>query len=136
MQKSEDSFNHVQLEIIGQQNPVTISMSTYNNIAAMELDQFYYKPSGTIPSNYIGINAQGTRGRYNQFGLQTSTVRTIPVQSGVYYYQNDDDTDSVKYVNNGTDLIISFVDKNVNSLNPTLITFDNNYLLNISLILQ
>ena len=137
MQRTEDQFNHVQLEIIGQENPLTISMSNYNNIAAMDLEQFYYKPNGTAPTNFIGINAQGTRGRYNQFGLQTNTIKTIPNVSGIYSFQNsNEDSDSVRYLNNGTDLIVSFVDKNVNSLNPTLITFDNNYLLNISLILS
>lgn len=137
MMDTNQNYKHVELEIIGTDNPINIQMSNFNNILGLELEQFYYKPNGTVPTTLLGIKASGTRGRYSQNGLQTEVVKTIPVISGMYNYSDSNgDTDAVKYLNNGTNLIISFLDRNSNSLNPTYVQFDNNYLLNISLLVE
>lgn len=137
MEREGNGFKHLQLEIVGTENPINISMSNFNNILSLELEQFFYKPAGTAPTTLMGIKCSGIRGRYNQNGLQMEVMKTIPNVGAIYQYNDSNgDTDSVKYVNNGTNLIISFIDRNSNSLNPTLITFDNNYLLNISLLVE
>lgn len=137
MMDTNRNYKHVELEIIGTQNPINIQMSNFTNIIGLELEQFYYKPNGTAPTTLLGVKASGTRGRYNENGLQTEVIKTLPLISGMYTYtDNNGDDDAVKYMNNGTNLIVSFIDRNSVSLNPVMLTFDNNYLLNISLLVE
>lgn len=134
----QEEINHIGLEIIGMQNPLQISMPNYSSIYAIEVQQFHYVPTGTPPTGYLGINVSGTRGRYNQYGLQMDTVKTIPLApSNIYDYQSSEiEGGTVHSVNNGTDITITFIDKTINSLNHTLINFNNNYLLNLALYLK
>lgn len=134
MMNSTQELKHVELEIISKQNPITFNMSNYSNIMGLELEQFYYKPNGAAPTNFIGVRASGSRGRYNEAGLQMDVLKTVPLVNSAYNFQDASASDEgVRYMNNGTDLVITFIDRNTPSLNPSLITFDNNYLLNMTL---
>lgn len=137
-------LDHVQIEVIGTSNPLIISMSNHKNIIGVELEQFHFDPvtSGVnLPPKFMGIKATGTRGRYNEYGYQNEVLRTLsqnPTTGGYHWESSGDQQDSVRYINNGTDLVITFIDRNVtpDNLNPPQVVFDNNYLLNISLLLE
>lgn len=131
---SGQEMKHIELEIFSMQNPLLINMSNFKNIIGLELERFHYNPIGTAPSVFLGIKASGSRGRFNEFGMQTEIIKTVPLVSGAFDYSDQNgDRDATQYLNTGTDLVITFVERQDQNLNPKLFTFDTNYLLNLTI---
>lgn len=146
--QSADSYKHVEIEHIGVENPLYIEMSNFTSIEGLELQTFAYSPSFP-PTRILGIMVEGIRGVYNAKGVGVPCLKSIPIEGvvtdpvsgnisgGTFKFEGGDhEGDCVQYLGQGNTLVITFVDRNSPVFGGSLIAFDNNYLLNISLLLK
>jgi len=126
-----------ELEIVSKENPINIPINYVGKVIGIELESFYY--TITNPSvRYLGININGLKGKYNELGNQIACIQTIPYDAGSssYKFQSTSDNDVLKLSGGEPNLYIQFVNREITGINPSLIPFSNNYLLNLSLYIE
>lgn len=120
-----------EIEITKTENPITLNVPGSRRLVGLEIEQFFYRPP--VPTSapaMIGIAVEGTRGRFDETGRSTEIVKTIPQYNNVYIYDTfGGEKDAITFQNIGSSFKIMMIDRSVTSLNPTKVTFVNNYLL-------
>lgn len=131
-EKEDPEYDIYELEVIDTVNPILVNLC--KEVVAIELEQFFWKPPGVEPTQYLGIEIPGAKGRYNQFGYLNSVVKTIPFKSPYYDFLQPKDLVPEILNSLGGNFTIGFIDKsNTTNLARQYINFDSKYLVNFTL---
>lgn len=126
------------IQVISKDNPLIIDVSGFPTIKAIVIEEFCYKPVAPGPTNsynYMGIVVEGARGRFDQKGLSSNIVKTLPfnfVAGGAYNFNtllpSMTPNDAITLSYNGGSLRVAFIDQTVKAMNPNFVVFDTEYL--------
>lgn len=129
----------LEFEVVGTSNPLSINLSSIGKVVAIELEQFDWLPATNPNYHLMGIAVNGLKGRYNKFGNSIACLKTIPYINNTFHYDASTDSELITMQTQDSNLNIYFIVRNSddsNTLNKTNVTFDNNYLLNFSVIVK